>query len=48
MPHEKSRRGWSDNIEIDIIDVEYEGVDCIEVAKNRDNWLRVVKTTMNI
>jgi hypothetical protein len=44
----KYRGGSDDNIEIDIIDAEYEGVDCINLAEDRDKWRAFVNTVMNI
>jgi len=48
MSHGKSRRGWNGNIEIDIIDADCEGMDCIELAEDRDSWRAVVNTVMTI
>jgi hypothetical protein len=45
---EKIWRWWDDNIEIDITDGDYEGVDCIDLAEDRDRWRDFVNTVMNI
>jgi hypothetical protein len=32
------RRGWVDNIRMDIVEMGWGGVDWIDLAKDRDNW----------
>jgi len=44
----KYRRWRGDNIEIDTIDSEYEGVECIDLAEDRDKWRAFLNTVMNI
>ena len=37
------RRRWEDNIKMDLQEVGCEGMDCIDVAQNRDRWRALVK-----
>jgi len=41
------RRRWEDNIKLDLQEVECGGMDCIELAQDRDRWRAVVSTVMN-
>jgi hypothetical protein len=44
----KPRRVSDDNIKIDINDTEYEGVDWVDLAEDRDKWRADVKTVMTV
>ena len=46
-PLERSRRGWEDNIKMDLQEVGYGGMDWINLAQVRDNQLAVLKAVMN-
>jgi hypothetical protein len=37
-PHGRPRRRWDDNIEMDLLEVRFEGVDWIDLAQVRDRW----------
>jgi hypothetical protein len=37
-----------DNIKMDVIEIEWDGVDCINVAQDRDQWRTLVNTVMNL
>jgi hypothetical protein len=37
-PLGRPRRRWKDNIETDIIETEWEGVDWTHLAQSRDQW----------
>lgn len=37
-----------DNIKMDLKKIEWEGVDWIYLAHNRDRWMAVASTVMNI
>jgi hypothetical protein len=44
----KPRRRWVDNIKIDLRETEWDGVDWIELAQDRNQWRGVVNTVMNL
>jgi len=39
---------WEDNIKIDLQEVGCGGVDCIDLAQDRDRWRADVKAVMNL
>jgi hypothetical protein len=41
-------RSWEDNIRMDLREIGWEGVDWIHLAQDRDQWLAVVNTVMNL
>jgi hypothetical protein len=43
----RPRRRWEDNIEMDLQEVGFGGMDCIELAKDRDSWRALVNAVMN-
>jgi hypothetical protein len=44
----RPRRRWEVNVKVDIIrETEWEGVDWMHVAQDRDQWWAVVNTVMN-
>jgi hypothetical protein len=47
-PLKISRFGWENNIEMDLKQVVYEGVDWILLAQNRNNWRALVNTIMKL
>jgi len=44
----RSRRRWEDNIEVELQEVGYRGVDWIELAQDRDRWRGLVNVVMNV
>ena len=44
----RPRRRWEDNIKMDHQEVGYGGMDCIELAQDRDRWRGLVKAVMNL
>jgi len=46
-PLGKPRRGWEDNIKMDLQEVGCGGIDCIELAQDRDRWRALVNAIMN-
>jgi hypothetical protein len=36
------------NINIDLREIELDGVDCIDLAQDRDQWRALVNTVMNL
>ena len=46
-PLMRPRRGWEDNIKIDLQEVECGDMDWIELAQDRDRWGALVNAVMN-
>jgi hypothetical protein len=44
----RPRRGWEDNIKMDLREIGWEGVDWIHLAQYRDQWRTVGNTVMNL
>jgi hypothetical protein len=42
------RRRWKDNIRMDLREIRWEGVECIHLAGDRDQWRVRVNTVMNL
>jgi len=47
-PLGRPRRGWEDNINMDLQEVGCGGMDWIELAQNRDRWRALVNAVMNL
>ena len=47
-PLGKSRRGWVDNIRMDLQEVGYGYMDWIGLAQDRDRWRTLVSAIMNL
>jgi hypothetical protein len=47
-PLGRPRRRWVDNIKIDLRDMEWDGMDWIELAQDREQWRALVNTVMNL
>jgi hypothetical protein len=45
-PLGRPRRRGVDNIKIDLTEIEWDGMDWIELAQNRNRWRALVKTVM--
>jgi hypothetical protein len=41
------RRRWVDNTKIDLREIEWSGMDWIDLAQDRDQWRALVNTVMN-
>jgi hypothetical protein len=44
---EKERR-WVDNIKTDVRELGWDGMDCIDMAQDRDQWRTLVSTVLNL
>jgi hypothetical protein len=47
-PSGRPRRGWKDNIRMDLKEVGWEGVGWINLAQDGDLWWDLVNTVMNL
>jgi hypothetical protein len=47
-PLGRPRRRWVDNIKMDLGDIEWDGMDRIDQAEDRDQWRVLVNTVMNL
>ena len=44
----RPRHRWEDNIKMDLQEVGYWGMDCIELAQDRDSWRGRMNAVMNL
>jgi hypothetical protein len=42
------RRRWVNNINLDLREIGWDGIDWIDLAQNRDQWRALVNTVMNL
>jgi hypothetical protein len=47
-PLERPRLRWEDNIKMDLREIEWGGMDWIDLAQDRDQWRALVNTEMNL
>jgi hypothetical protein len=47
-PLERPKRRWEDNIKMYLQEVEWGGLDWIDMAQDRDRWRAVVSAVMNL
>ena len=48
-PRGRPRRRWEDNIKVDLQEVRWGGgMDCIQVAQDKDRWRALVNAVMNL
>jgi len=47
-PLERPRRGWEDNIKMDLQEVGCGGMYWIELAQDRDRWRAIVNVVTNL
>jgi len=44
----RPRRRWEDNIRMNLREIDWEVVDWIRLAQDRDRWRALVKTVINL
>jgi hypothetical protein len=44
----RPRRRWVNNITMDIREIGWGGMDCIDLVQDRDRWSALVNTILNI
>jgi hypothetical protein len=47
-PLGRPRRRWVDNIKLDFRGIGWDGMDCIDLAEDRDQWRALVSTVMDL
>jgi hypothetical protein len=47
-PLVRCRRRWEDNIKMGFREIEWGGMDWINLAQDRDQWRALLKTVMNL
>jgi hypothetical protein len=47
-PLGRPRRSWVDTIKMDLRKIEWDGVDSIDRAQDRDQWRALVNTVLNL
>jgi hypothetical protein len=47
-PLGRPKRRWENNIEMDLQEVRYGGMDWIDLAQHRDRWRALVSEIMNL
>jgi hypothetical protein len=47
-PLGRPRRRGVDNIKMDLREIGWDGMDCIDLAQDRDRWRALVNTVMNL
>jgi hypothetical protein len=47
-PLGRLRRRWTNNIKMDLIEIGWDGMDCIDLAQDRNQWRALVNMVMNL
>jgi hypothetical protein len=47
-PLGRPRRRWVDNIKMDLKEIEWDGIDWIDLAQDRDQWGALMNLVMNL
>jgi hypothetical protein len=47
-PLRRQRHRWVDNIKMDLREIEWDGVDWIDMAEDMDLWRALVNTVLNL
>jgi hypothetical protein len=48
IPLGRPRRRWVDSIKMDLREIGWDGMDWIDLAQDRDQWMALVNTVMNL
>jgi hypothetical protein len=46
-PLGRPRHRWADNNKMDLREIGWDGMDCLDLAQDRDRWRALVNTIMN-
>jgi hypothetical protein len=44
----RPRRRWENNIKMELREIEWDGMDWIDLAQDRNQWTSLVNTVMNL
>jgi hypothetical protein len=47
-PLGRPRRRWVDNIKMNLKEIGWDGMDCIDLAQDTDQWRALVNAVMNL
>jgi hypothetical protein len=47
-PLGRPRRRWVDNIKMDLREIEWDDMNCIDLAEDRDQWRALVNAVINL
>jgi hypothetical protein len=47
-PLGRPRRRWVDNFKMDLRDIEWDGIDWIDLDRDRDQWRAILNTKINL
>jgi hypothetical protein len=47
-PQGRPRRRWVDNSKMDLREIEWDGMDWIDLIQERDSWRALVNTVINL
>jgi hypothetical protein len=47
-PLKRPKHKWEDGTQMDVNEIGWEGVECIDLAQDRDQWQASVNTVMNL
>jgi hypothetical protein len=47
-PQGRPRHRWVDNIKIDLRDIGWDCIDWIDLTQDRNQWIAIVNTVMNL
>jgi hypothetical protein len=47
-PLGRPRRRWVDNIKMDLVEIRWDGMDWIDLAQDRDQWMSLVNAVIDL